>query len=164
MLTKLGNRDGMTLAEILVAMAIMGIGLVGLASVIPLASYGMQEGNQLSTATFLANQRLEQVRNSSWTASPVADNIGVSPSASTPPQSGATVTFPDESPLAAPYGGYARTVRVTDCGVGAGCGGVTNAGLRQITVTVRYTPLTGVGQAASGTTKSAVLTMYIAQR
>jgi prepilin-type N-terminal cleavage/methylation domain-containing protein len=164
MLTKFRNRDGMTLAEILVAVAIIGVGLVALASVIPLASYGMQEGNQLSTATFLANQRLEQVRNATWTASPVADNIGISPSSTTPPQSGATVTFPDESPLAAPYGGYIRTVRVTDCGVGGGCSGITNAGLRQVTVSVRYTPLTGVGQAASGTTKSAILTMYIAQR
>jgi hypothetical protein len=66
--------------------------------------------------------------------------------------------------LAAPYGGYTRTVRVTDCGVGGGCSGITNAGLRQVTVSVSYTPLTGVGQAASGTTKSAVVTMYIAQR
>lgn len=154
----------MTLAEIMVAIAIIGVGLIALAAVIPMASYGMQEGNQLSTATFLANQRLEQVRNANWTLSPAADNLGISPSATTPPQSGATVTFPDESPLAAPYAGYIRTVRVTDCGVGAGCGGITNAGLRQITVTVSYAPLTGVGQAATGTRKSAVLTMYISQR
>jgi len=164
MLTTFRNKDGMTLAEILVAVAIIGIGLIALASVIPLASYGMQEGNQLSTATFLVNQRLEQVRNASWTASPAVDSIGISASATVPPQSGGTTTFPDESPMAAPYAGYSRTVRIQDCSTGGGCGGITNAGLRQITVTVSYTPLTGVGQAASGTTKSAVLTMYTAQR
>jgi prepilin-type N-terminal cleavage/methylation domain-containing protein len=169
MLTKLGNRDGMTLAEILVAVAIIGIGLVALAAVIPLASYGMQEGSQLSTATFLANQRLEQVRNASWTLSPANDCIGISASSTTAPNSAscngaAVTTFSDESPLAFPYGGYTRAVRVADCNVGGGCSGITNPGLRQITVTVSYSPLTGVGQAATGTTKSAVLTMYIAQR
>jgi len=160
----LRNEDGMTLAEVLAAAAVVGIGLVALASAIPLAAYGIQEGNQLSTATFLANQRMEQVRSASWTTLPAADNLGSSPSTLTAPQSGGATTFPDESPLAAPYGGYTRTVRVTDCGVGGGCSGITNAGLRQVTVSVRYTPLTGVGQAASGTTKSAVVTMYIAQR
>ncbi len=159
----------MTLAEILVAVAIIGVGLVALASVIPLASYGMQEGNQLSTATFLANQRLEQVRNAAWTASPANDCLGISVSTVTPPISvscngAAVTTFSDENPLTAPYGGYARTVRVADCAVGGGCSGITNADLRQITVTVSYTPLTGVGQAATGTTKAAVLTMYIAKR
>src|SRR5262245_44377170 len=42
---------------------IIGVGLLALSSAIPLVAYGMREGNQLSTVTFLANQRLEQVRN-----------------------------------------------------------------------------------------------------
>jgi prepilin-type N-terminal cleavage/methylation domain-containing protein len=164
MLKRLRNQRGMTLAEIIVALAIIGIGLVALAAAIPLAGYGIQEGSQLSTATFLANQRLEQVRNATWSATPVVDNLGVSASTAVPPQSGATVTFPDENPLAAPYAGYNRTVRVTDCSLGAGCSGIVNATMRQVTVTVTYTPITGVGQAASGTTKSAIVTMYISER
>src|SRR5712692_1169502 len=164
MLKKLRNQHGMTLAEILVALAIIGIGLVALAAAIPLAGYGIQEGSQLSTATFLANQRLEQVRNATWSATPAVDILGVSASTTVPPQTGATITFPDESPLAAPYAGYNRTVRVLDCSVGAGCSGIVNATMRQVTVTVTYTPITGVGQAASGTTKSAIVTMYISER
>ena len=164
MLTRLRNHHGMTLAEILVALAIIGVGLVALAAAIPLAGYGIQEGSQLSTATFLANQRLEQVRNATWTATPPVDNLGVSASTAVPPQSGATVTFPDEGPMAVPYAGYNRTVRVLDCSVGAGCSGIVNATMRQVTVTVIYAPITGVGQAASGTTKSAVVTMYISER
>ena len=61
-----GNNLGMTLVEILIAIGIIGVGLAALASVIPVSSYGIQEGNQLSTSTFLANQRLEQVRNGRW--------------------------------------------------------------------------------------------------
>ena len=72
------NERGLSLVEILVAIAIIGIGLVGLAVVVPVASYGVQEGNQLSTATFLAEQRLEEVRNAPWAASPANDCLGVS--------------------------------------------------------------------------------------
>jgi len=155
------DQRGMTLAEILIAIAIIGVGLAALAAAIPLAGYGIQEGSQLSTATFLANARLEQAKNAAWTALPAVDNLGVS-AGSAAPQSSGTTTFPDENPIAAPYTAYVRTVRVTDCGVGSGCAGITNANLRQVTVTVTYRPLTGVGQGAS--TKSATVTMLIAKR
>ena len=62
------DERGMTVAEVLIAVVIIGVGLVALSSAIPLAAYGIQEGNQLSTATFLANQRLEQIRNAAWQA------------------------------------------------------------------------------------------------
>lgn len=156
----------MSLAEILVACVIIAVGLVGLLSAVPTASYGIQEGRQLSTATFLANQRLEEVRNAQWTQCPVADTLGVSPSGSAAPVSGATTTFPDESPVAAPYGDYTRTVRITEpltpdpCDPITGLGG-PNLGLRQVTVTVSYRASTAAG---IGTTKSAIVTMLMAQR
>jgi prepilin-type N-terminal cleavage/methylation domain-containing protein len=166
------DQQGMTVAEILIAIVIIGIGLVALSSVIPLAAYGIQEGNQLSTATFLANQRLEQARNAQWTAAqlpPVAvaavDKLGVSASSTAAPVGGGgAITFPDENPVAAPYTGYTRTVRITSCGAAPGCSGIIDAGLRQVTVTVSYRPMTGFGMAPSTTAKSAVVTMYIAQR
>jgi Tfp pilus assembly protein PilV len=155
------NQAGMSLAEILVACVIIAVGLVGLLSVVPTASYGIQEGRQLSTAAFLANQRLEQVRNAQWTQCPVADALGVSASASAAPASGGTTTFPDESPMAAPYGDYTRTVRITDSQPADACGGGVNVGLRQVTVTVSYRASTGTGV---GATKSAIVTMQMAQR
>ena len=155
----------MSLAEVLVASSVVGLGLSGLLSAVPLAGYGIHEGQSLSTATFLANQRLEEVRNAQWTQSPVADSLGVSASATAAPAAaGIGVTFPDEAPMAAPYAGYARTVRITDCGVGPGCGGITHSGMRQIVVSVSYTPVTGTGQAAAGTTKAATVTLLMAQR
>jgi prepilin-type N-terminal cleavage/methylation domain-containing protein len=158
----LWNQKGMTLAEILIAIVILGVGLAALAQAIPLSNYGLQEGNQLSTATFLANERLEQVKNGVWTTTPATDDLGVSATASSAPASGGTTTFPDESPMASPYADYTRTVRVTDCGVGAGCGSVVDAKLRQAVVTVSYRPLTGIGQAPAS--KAVSVSMLIAKR
>jgi len=170
-----GNDRGMTLMEILIAIGIIGVGLAALASVIPVSSYGIQEGNQLSTATFLANQRLEQVRNTRWSAGagvvgvlpcPVPsgsfDEMGVSASATVAPQACGTTTFPDESAVAAPYAQYSRQVRIIDCGAGAGCQGVVSANRRLVTVTVGYRPLTGVGQGPA--TKQIDVTMLVARR
>jgi len=175
----IANERGLTLAEILAAMVIIGIGIVGLSVVVPISSYGLQEGNQLSKATFLADQKLEQIRNAPWTATPANDCLGLSPGSPNPtsaPSTGGTactlngavviaantVTFADENPVAAPYSDYSRTVRVTDCSVAPGCAGVTNAGMRLVSVSVSYTPLTGVG-VASGT-KAVTLQMLVSQR
>lgn len=158
------DQRGMTLPEILAAVVVIMVALVALASAIPISAYGIQEGSQLTTATFLANQRMEQVKLATWTATPVVDSIGLSASSTAAPQSGGTTTFPDESPVAAPYTQFTRTVRITDCGIGAGCGGLVDAGLRQVTVSVSYRPLTGRGQAAAGSTKSAIVTLVVAKR
>jgi prepilin-type N-terminal cleavage/methylation domain-containing protein len=157
------DQRGMTLPEILAAVAVIMIALLALASGIPIASYGIQEGRQLTTATFLANQRMEEVKAVAWTLS--VDNVGKSASATAAPQNAAgTTTFPDENPVAAPYTQYTRQVRITDCGVGAGCGGVVDDDLRQVTVTVSYLPMTGVGIASSGSTKAAIVTMLVTRR
>ena len=158
------DQTGMSLAEILIACVIIGIGLVGLLSAVPTASYGIQEGRQLSTATFLANQRLEQVYHSTWKWCPDTDTLGVSATATAAPTAGGVTTFPDESPMAAPYGDYTRTVRISTvqpadvCDINAVN---PNLGLRQVVVTVSYRPSTGTG--ISSGTKSAIVTMLVAQ-
>lgn len=168
------DERGLTLVEVLAATAIIGIGLVGLMVVVPISSYGLQEGNQLSTATFLAEQRLEQVRNAPWTFSPDNDCLGTSAAAGVAPAvpagktctNGSTTlaegaaTFADEASVAS-YSGYGRTVRVTNCAVTA-CAGITHADLRRVTVTVSYRPLTGVG--VGTTNKSVALDLLVAKR
>lgn len=157
----------MSLAEILIACVIVAIGLAGLLAAVPTASYGLQEGRQLSTASFLANQRLEEVRNAQWSQCPAADTLGVSASSSVAPAAGGVTTFPDELPMAAPYGDYSRTIRISGVQPGDPCiGGVggPNIGLRQVVVSVSYRPMTGGGVSAGGSTKSAIVTMLFAQR
>jgi len=149
---------GLTLAEVVAAAMIVGIGLAGLMIVVPIGSFGLAEGNQLTTATFLAEERLEHVRNALWTSSPDNDCVGIGPMATL---AAGDVTFGDEPSVAAPYTSYARTVRIQDC-ASTPCTGITTAGMRQVTVTISYRPLTAAGVAASD--KSVTLTMLVAQR
>jgi type II secretory pathway pseudopilin PulG len=174
----------MTLAEVLVALPIITIGLIALLSAIPLSSYATQEGRQTSTATFLANQRLEQVRNAQWTATCqvdaatglvvagaaiVTDKVGVSsPSTAAPKDSSAVVTFADESSLASPYAPYSRQVRIIDSVAAAptcdAAGIMSGTGVRRVTVTVSYRPLSATGTNAVSGTRAINVTMQIAQR
>ena len=173
------NDRGLTFVEILAAIALIAIGLTGLLTVVPIASYGVQEGLQLSTATFLAEQRLEEVRSATWRANtPAYDCIGVgatgaptsnSCTRATPTMctSGAPcVTYPDETSVTG-YPGYRRTVRVLDCAGAGGCGAaphtVTDGSLKLVTVTVGYRPPSGVGAAGAGS-KSVDLSLLVAQR
>jgi hypothetical protein len=148
----------MTVVEVLVSTAIVAIGLVGLAAMLPLSHRGVQAGNQLSTATLLAEQRLEQVRGARWTASPAVDCLGTSgateatwaysggsaPVAGPPcsPASFADETAEEavapESPtrLPDPYGRYIRQVRIRPCDAPLSDCGVLDPALRMVTVRV----------------------------
>ena len=164
---RLFNERGITVAEVLIASAILGVGLAALMGVVPVATYAVQDGNQTSTATFLAQQRLEQVRNAGWTGA--GDCVGLSAGGSAPAPSpagscGATVvTFPDEAAVAG-FPQYARTVRIRECEAAhqAKCGTIMNPALRLITVTVSYRPISAAGGSSANT--SVTLEWLVAQR
>ena len=158
------REDGITLIEVMIAVGVIAVGLSALLAAVPFATYGTREGYQLSTATFLANERLEQVRNARWESTPrPVDDLGLSITPALAPVSGGATTFSDEAALPAPHGDYARTVRIVDC-AGSGCSGIARNDLRQVTVTVTYRPTTGIGVAEPGTVKAATITMFVAQR
>ncbi len=150
------------LAEVLAAVAVVAIGLSALASAIPVAGAAVSEGARLSTATFLAGARLEEIRAAAWSATPAVDRLGVSGAPLSPPESEGATTFADETALPDPYAGYSRQVRILDCGLPPGCGAVTSVRLRQVTVTVAYRPVTATGVAAID--KSVSVTTLVAQR
>jgi prepilin-type N-terminal cleavage/methylation domain-containing protein len=189
----LADTRGMTLAEILVALVIISIGLVGLASVVPLSSWGIQEGNQMTTSVFLAEQRLEQLKGMRWSAADATtglvanDCIGSSGTTSSswsfsggtaatsatcstanPPTTAyTTVTYSDETPsantLAAPYTNYTRQVRIKPCDAAGANCGVSSSALRYVAVRVTYTPLQGLVGVATAQ-KYVELSMLVAQR
>jgi prepilin-type N-terminal cleavage/methylation domain-containing protein len=147
---------GVTLAEVLVALAVIGSALVGLAVVIPVAFFGVQEGQQRSSASFLAEQTIERARAAVWSANPATDCLGVSTGDSAPVPTGATcqgttaTQFPDETGIDG-QPGYQRRVRVSSCAP-MPCAGLTSDTLRRVEVTVAYTPLTSAGVSPTPTT------------
>jgi prepilin-type N-terminal cleavage/methylation domain-containing protein len=179
------SQAGFTLAEVLVCVAVIAIAFVGLLTVIPYSAASTQSGNQTSTATFLANQGLEEAKGIPWTSAPANDCLGVSASATAAPTvpaggsctlggtnvaaGGALPWFANEGSTAitSPDGqrhfdGYSRNIRITSCGVAPGCNGIVDAGLRLATVSVTFQPMTTGSVAAA--TKTVTASMYIAQR
>src|SRR2546425_2716761 len=178
-----GTRDlvslderGLTLVEVLVAAAIIGIGLVGLLTVVPVSSFGVREGNNLTTATFLANQKMEELKNAVWQQIPANDCIGLSaangnvaPTSNTCTRTNPTAcnsgaactTASDETPLAG-YNGYNRTLRIVDCStVAGGCGGVKDPNFRPGTRTVAYHSITGARSGSGRASQAPALTRHL---
>jgi prepilin-type N-terminal cleavage/methylation domain-containing protein len=151
------DQRGLTLLEILLALAVIGVAFAGLGAVIPVSNAGIQGGHQLSTATFLAEQILERARAAAWTSGPAVDCLGVSVGDAAPVPTGATcrgataTSFPDESAGVSGHPHYRRAVRVTSC-ERTPCAGVAAAEMRLVEVTVAYTPVTAVGVSPSLTT------------
>lgn len=145
----LGER-GFTLVEVLVAIALLTIGILGVVATTGVQSRGVASGaafgqaavsraNSIATATMLAQARLEEIKNAQYTAS--ADQI-------------TTANFPDEAYGAiSGYTGYRRTVAIASS--------TPVAGAKTITVQVFFQPLleTGIGQE-----EGANLVTIIAQR
>lgn len=170
------NNSGMTVVEVIIALGIVTVGLVALIAAMPLSTSLIGESNLKTTATFLAQQGMEQIKNAQWTIAP-PDNLGGAGSNGT----GAVAQWPDEgyNTIVIPTGGnnasyprFRRQVRIIDCSVAgrdpADCSGIplATAGintLRQVTVTVFFFPLSGTGQGLA-TEETVQLVTLITQR
>ena len=153
---------GMSLAEVLVAAAVILVGLVALIGAMPLGTSQVGEANLKTTATFLAEQRLEQIKNAKWTAVPAVVALGGGGStggaavAQWPDEGYGTIAFPGSPACAGnPSGGcrFRRQVRITDCSI-VSCAGIGTATptvntLRQVAVVVFFQPLAGTGMSQS---------------
>jgi type II secretory pathway pseudopilin PulG len=146
---------GLSLVEVLLALALVATGLAGLAVVLPVSIHGLHEARQLSTATFLAEQALERARATTWTRTPPTDCLGVSSGDAAPVPTGLgcggtlASRLPDETDGIDGAPQYRRQVRVSGCETTA-CAGLSTSALRRVEVTVRYAALTSRGVAADG--------------
>ncbi len=67
---------GFTLIETLVALTVFSIGMLGTGNLVGVLLHGSMHSHQRSTATLLAQDRLETLRNTAYTAiSPAEDTV-----------------------------------------------------------------------------------------
>jgi len=162
----------MTVVEVVIALGVITVGLLALIATMPRATSVIAASNLRTTAAFLAQQRLEQIKNVQWTAAPAIDNLGGAASSGTAPvgqwadEGYDTIVIPSGSGNAS-YASFRRQVRITDCSVLA-CSGIPTGTasintLRQVTVTVFFRPLTGVGTVSADEESLQIVTL-IARR
>jgi prepilin-type N-terminal cleavage/methylation domain-containing protein len=141
------SQAGFTLMEIMIASAIIGLGLVAVSAGFGIGVEGVEAGRQQSTAVFLAEQRIEQVKE---LAIKQAD-LGAVNHTNLP----ATEAY--ASMTAAPK--YRRTTRI--CPGDAGCPVLGAPGVL-VSVNVFYRPVTGWGVLTSE--RSVALDIYLTAR
>jgi prepilin-type N-terminal cleavage/methylation domain-containing protein len=122
---------GFTLIETIVAAAVIGAGLVGVVAGFLHAIGGLETGRQQTTAVFLAEERMEQIK-----AAALAEFRGVT-AARCPPEGYGSITSDGQ-----PMPGYRRTATITDAPDGL-------ADTKLVDVDVYYRPVVGFGVLAS---------------
>src|SRR5947207_11010115 len=125
------SADGFTVAELLAAIFVIAVGLVAVGAGFATAIQGVETGRQQTTATFLAEQRMEQIRATAL-GDPLVACMGFTniTAACFPAQAYASIAN-------AP--GYRSTVTVTDYLVGA------NIARKRVDVEVFYQPIVAWG-------------------
>jgi type IV pilus assembly protein PilV len=78
-MTKIGNDKGFTLIEVLVAMVILSIGLLGTAALITGIINGNKVSNRISTATTCAQDKMEEIRRLGYSGMPTSDTTTTEP-------------------------------------------------------------------------------------
>jgi len=117
---KLSGQKGFTLLEVLVAMIVLAIGLLGIAPMFVMSMRGNQFSREVSETAYLAQDRIEQLKNQSI-ISPIPFNE--------------TTTS----------GSYTRTVNVSDQTVD----GTIPPGVYRINVTLNWTDKQGRSHSTS---------------
>jgi prepilin-type N-terminal cleavage/methylation domain-containing protein len=134
----IGSERGMTLVEVLVAVTIITVGLTAIATGMQVATSGINSGQQETTAAFLAEQKLEDIKAFALSTA-VAQGFANVTAANFPAEAYGTI--------AGGYGGYRRTTAVTNPG----------ATMKVVTVSVFYIPV-GVSHAANAERQVTVTT------
>jgi prepilin-type N-terminal cleavage/methylation domain-containing protein len=135
----LRRETGLSLVELMVAMMLLGIALMGLAAAFAPSRVAIQQGDQATTATFLARKAMEAMRNRAYDLdSDELINGAVFP-ASTPYND----TSPGELSLSA-YRSYRRTITFQN--------DTPEAGTKTATVVIFYRNSSGVEQSVTLTT------------
>ena len=129
LLEGLRGEQGFTLAEVLMATAMLIVGVAVVLSALMYGVAGVEGSRGQSTAVFLAEQKLEEVRAYAVSTASTQGFANLT-----------SASFPAESSIPG-YPNYRRTVTLT-----ANAGG--NADLQLVAVTVFYKPIKSTGLSA----------------
>jgi Tfp pilus assembly protein PilV len=141
---RMGNERGASLVEVLVSASLLVITVAAVFSSLAYGVNGVESSRESSTAVFLAEQRLEQVRAFAVSTAGTQGFINL-----------ASSSFPAEAyGSLSGYANFRRTVSVT-----ANAGG--NADLKLVQVTVAYKPSSTKG---FGAETSTTLTTLVSRR
>jgi prepilin-type N-terminal cleavage/methylation domain-containing protein len=135
------DHGGFTLVEVLITVMILSLGIVAVISSVSVGVKGVDRGRKSTTALFLSEQRMEQVKAFAVSKNPLQGWANV-----------AAATFPAEAyGTIAGYPEYRRTVTITN-----NPAGVVNT--KQVEVWVYYRPITsGVNGLENGVTTATLL-------
>lgn len=147
----LTGQRGFTLAEVLVAVVIIMVGLVAVASGFQYATSGVATGRGETIAIFLAEQRVEQLKTVAMTNyDPPYPGLSLATGTTTTEFcSGSTC----QATAITGTTSYTRVTTITDITTEAGrCTGVTPLLCKRIRVTVTYRPVTSSGDLSQART------------
>jgi prepilin-type N-terminal cleavage/methylation domain-containing protein len=137
------GQAGFTLAEILVALSIISVGLIAVSAGFGYGVDGVEAGRQQSTAVFLAEQRIEQAKELAMRQTGLVQLIAANLSAT---EAYGSITGAST---------YRRTTAITTINAGGFDG-------KRVDVNVFYRPVTGRGVLT--TERSVSLSIFLANR
>ncbi len=107
------NERGLTLVEILVAVVIITVGLTAIATGFQLATSGVNQGQQETTAAFLAEQRVEDIKAFALSTNAAQGFINVT-GANFPAEGYSSIGNLVGQAQTREYAGFRRTTTITD--------------------------------------------------
>jgi len=87
--TSRARTEGFTVIELMVALAILGVGIISLAQLFPYSSQSQIKDRLRGSASDLAQQKMEQLREEAWSAADLTDGTH-------PTSSGEALSLQDE--------------------------------------------------------------------
>jgi prepilin-type N-terminal cleavage/methylation domain-containing protein len=134
------GRAGFTLIEVLIAIVFVSVGIVAVLSSLSVGVSGIDRGRRTTTALFLSEQRMEEIKSFAISQNPLQGWTNVVPA-----------TFPAEGYGAiAGYPDYRRTVTITNNPGGA-------ANTKQVEVWVFYRPISPTANGVENSITTATL-------
>jgi prepilin-type N-terminal cleavage/methylation domain-containing protein len=156
LMRSMSGQRGFTLTEVLVAVFVILVGLVAIATGFQYATSGVATGRGETMATFLAQQRIEQLKTVAMTNyDPPYPGVSLAAGTTTEYCQTSNIGATSANCQSTAFSGtttYTRVTTITDNPGGTGCTGVAPLLCKRIRVSVTYRPVTSAGDVSQSRT------------